>query len=193
MSSMPLLKLNVGSFTVMFKHGWLNLDGICNPGLHTYAAQGGYQFMPLDCSFPLPFPDSSTSHMFVSHFFEHVPFRVGEKLITDWKRVLIPGGVIRIAVPDLDKICRLYVQGGLKEFNKINEPCKNSRYDSERLWEILTREHQACYDFEALKQIGEENGLVVTRSAYKQGTQIFIDECKDVYPEVSLYVEMQKP
>jgi len=57
---------------------------------------------------PLPYPDSSIEAIFSSHVFEHLFIDEVEKLIRECQRVLKPGGVCRVVVPDLEKIIALY-------------------------------------------------------------------------------------
>ena len=193
---MEVLRLNLGSFTVMAPQPWINLDIDTRPSLYQYASQGGYAYMAMDLRFGLPWPDDRADYIFSSHFLEHVPYRIGEGLIRECKRVLKPGGVMRFGLPDLEKIVGLYNEKTLKSLDKINEGCKKSFYDAERFWEILTREHQACYDWNAIKSMclnmgfKEEN---IKRCGYMESThEVFLKETKDMYPEVSLYFECTK-
>lgn len=59
---------------------------------------------------PLPYPDGRFTLVYHSHLLEHLPCnRVGFFLTECW-RVLEPGGVVRVVVPDLEQICALYLQ-----------------------------------------------------------------------------------
>jgi SAM-dependent methyltransferase len=44
-----------------------------------------------------------------SHFFEHLDREIAEVFLEEAKRVLRPGGLHRIVVPDFEKACRDYV------------------------------------------------------------------------------------
>lgn len=59
-------------------------------------------------------PDGSCSHVYGSHIYEHLAYS-GElgKAIAEAYRVLMPGGMFMVAVPDLDSLCRLFVRPGL--------------------------------------------------------------------------------
>ena len=48
--------------------------------------------------------DSSVDEIRASHILEHFGFKDVQKVLTEWVRVLEPGGLIRIAVPDFNKI-----------------------------------------------------------------------------------------
>src|SRR5437660_5420619 len=62
----------------------------------------------MDLARPLPFPDGSVSAVFSSHVLEHLFSDQIERLVPEIYRVLVPGGVCRVVVPDLEQIVRLY-------------------------------------------------------------------------------------
>ena len=77
--------------------GWINIDVHPAP-LATNVLWG------------LPFADRSVSRVFVSHMLEHlfVPRDVGF-FLGELKRVMAPGGVVRIVVPDIEQCIAAYV------------------------------------------------------------------------------------
>lgn len=62
----------------------------------------------VDVTKPLPFPDGSFDYVFSEHQIEHVPYPDGVFMLHGCFRVLKPGGVLRIATPDLERIVGLY-------------------------------------------------------------------------------------
>ena len=62
----------------------------------------------LDLTRPLPYASGRVAAVFSSHVFEHLFFDEVERLIGEIYRVLVPGGVCRVVVPDLEKIIQLY-------------------------------------------------------------------------------------
>lgn len=58
----------------------------------------------------LPFEDNSQDVVYHSHVLEHLRPVDGERLIAECVRVLSPGGILRIVVPDLEKIAQLYLE-----------------------------------------------------------------------------------
>ena len=105
--------LNVGcgsSFST--KKEWTNLDFICTgDGVIAHNLLDG-----------IPFDNKSFDLVYHSHVLEHFSKEEGENLIKECFRVLKPGGLIRIAVPDLEIIARnylKYLEHGIK--NPINE------------------------------------------------------------------------
>ena len=62
----------------------------------------------LDVTRPLPYPDGSLEAAFGSHVLEHLTPAEAEAALRELHRVLRPGGVLRIAVPDLDRVVGEY-------------------------------------------------------------------------------------
>ena len=57
----------------------------------------------------LPFDDNQFDAVYHSHVLEHLEPADGEKLLSECYRVLRPGGVLRIVVPNLEQIATLYL------------------------------------------------------------------------------------
>lgn len=53
------------------------------------------------------FETDSVAEIYASHVLEHLPFTIAERALAEWFRVLAPGGMLRVAVPDLQVIFRL--------------------------------------------------------------------------------------
>lgn len=62
-----------------------------------------------DLSRGIPFPDASVDAVFHSHMLEHLDRSAVPAFLIEVRRVLKPGGIHRIAVPDLEAICRAYL------------------------------------------------------------------------------------
>jgi hypothetical protein len=77
------IRLNLGS-------GGCNLDGYVNLDI----ADGH------DCRDLSAYADESVDEVRASHVLEHISFRETGEVLDEWVRVLKPGGVLRVAVPD---------------------------------------------------------------------------------------------
>lgn len=66
------------------------------------------QLKYLDLTKRLPYPSDTAEAIFSSHVLEHLFMDEVEYLISEMYRVLVPGGICRIVVPDLEKIVSLY-------------------------------------------------------------------------------------
>ncbi|MBD3264268.1 MAG: methyltransferase domain-containing protein [Candidatus Omnitrophica bacterium] len=58
----------------------------------------------------LPFDSGSVDVVYHSHMLEHLYKDVAAKFLLETKRVLRAGGIHRIVVPDLEKLCRDYLE-----------------------------------------------------------------------------------
>jgi predicted SAM-dependent methyltransferase len=61
------------------------------------------------------FADGSADLIYASHVLEHFGRHEVVGVLKEWCRVLAPGGVLRIAVPDFAAVVNLYEQEGLKD------------------------------------------------------------------------------
>src|ERR1700722_13285432 len=83
------------------------LDLGCGPNTHENFINLEYRWSPKidlcwDVSQGIPFPDRSLRGVFTEHCLEHFPLSVAEKVIREVYRVLVPGGRVRIIVPDAE-------------------------------------------------------------------------------------------
>jgi ubiquinone/menaquinone biosynthesis C-methylase UbiE len=62
-----------------------------------------------DLTKPLPFQANSISAVYASHVLEHLYLVDAQRLLSECKRVLKPGGVIRLVVPDLHAMAVNYL------------------------------------------------------------------------------------
>jgi SAM-dependent methyltransferase len=97
---LPTRGINIGGGSWL-RLGWYNLDQ-----LHSVDDRS-----VLDARTRLPFSDESIALVFSSHFFEHVTDETAENLFRETRRVLRPGGIFRIAVPDFELVIERYLAG----------------------------------------------------------------------------------
>ena len=93
----PLLNIGCGR---RYHGDWVNLD------LET----ADTNVIRHDVNQGLPFEEGKFAAVYHSHILEHLEPKEGRKLIEECYRVLRPGGILRIAVPDLECIARLYLE-----------------------------------------------------------------------------------
>ena len=92
-------KLQLGA-AENIRPSWLNTD------LHDYGRAG--ELVYLDASKRFPLPDASFDFVFSEHMLEHLSYADGLRCLRECRRVLRPGGRIRIATPSLERLVRLY-------------------------------------------------------------------------------------
>jgi predicted SAM-dependent methyltransferase len=96
---------------------WINLDVYRSaPGVTVHDIRKG-----------LPFADGSVDVCYHSHVLEHLTPAAGRDLIGECYRVLRPGGVLRVVVPDLERIARSYL-AALDEASSGSKDAE-TRYD----------------------------------------------------------------
>jgi len=61
--------------------------------------------------YPWPFTSNSIEKIMAQEFLEHIAFRECMPLLREAYRILQPGGVIHIQVPDIGAMCEMYVRG----------------------------------------------------------------------------------
>lgn len=97
-----LIRLNIGGTTPL--EGWKILNVQDGPEVDFTG----------DISRLAQFADASIQEIYASHIFEHLSY-VNELLdnLKQVHRVLVPGGMFRISVPDFEILCRLFLHPGL--------------------------------------------------------------------------------
>ena len=68
------------------------------------------EVMRHDLRAALPFKNDEFDGVYHSHVLEHLPRADGERFLRECWRVLLPGGTIRVVVPDLETLARLYLK-----------------------------------------------------------------------------------
>lgn len=93
----PEPRLQVGSGRTVLP-GWLSTD--LRPRVDGVLA--------MDATRPFPLPTSAFDAVFTEHMIEHVSWADGQTMLAECRRVLRPGGVLRVATPDLAVLVALY-------------------------------------------------------------------------------------
>ncbi len=71
------------------------------------------------------FADNSADLVYACHVLEHFPLDQVGRALWEWRRILKPGGVLRLSVPDFDKLLAVYRQSG--DVESIRQPLMGSR------------------------------------------------------------------
>jgi hypothetical protein len=69
----------------------------------------GDDVIAADLRRPLPFPDGCFTAVYAAHLLEHLEPAVAFGLMNECRRVLRPTGIVRIVVPDLERVARDYL------------------------------------------------------------------------------------
>lgn len=138
------------------KPGWVNVD-LCDPSPVD---------LRLDLTEPLPFADGSARTIYCEHFLEHLDFPTHARgFLREAFRVLEPGGVLSIGVPDTEWPLRCYVSGDDSYFRFGKETWGHPGWCNTALHQInfhfrQLNEHRYAYDEVTLAQVLREEGFV---------------------------------
>lgn len=97
--ALPVRLLNFGCGGT-YHPGWINLD----------AAPVSPEVVAHDLRHPFPYASNDFDGVYGSHMLEHLQPQAAMRLLQECFRILKPGGIVRIVVPDLETIARLYLQ-----------------------------------------------------------------------------------
>lgn len=87
---------------------WIHIDG------------GDYPHLDWCSIKRLPFPDNSMDLIYASHVISYFDREEIIPVLEEWRRVLSPGGTLRLSVSDFPVLCDLYLKG--MELDKILGP-----------------------------------------------------------------------
>lgn len=94
---MKYLNLGCGSH---YHRDWVNMD----------ISPGDPEVITCDLSRGIPAEDDGFDVVYHSHVIEHFRKDDALKFMKECHRVLKPGGTLRVATPDLERICRVYLE-----------------------------------------------------------------------------------
>lgn len=194
------LQLHIGSGPYALD-GWINLD--------VYPAQ-----LSTNVLWGLPFVDGQCRYVFLSHLLEHLFYPTDAlSLLQDIHRILAPGGVVRIVVPDIAQCIQAYQDQDEGFFRQRIEHWGAGDGQATRLEHFLSyagagpdpawlfEAHKFGYDFETLQRALQRAGFrTVIRSRFMASahTALQVDEHSQVASarhgdrHYSLFVEAVK-
>ena len=112
----------------------------------------------------IPLPDCSAEVVYSSHMIEHLdPVTEVPRFLREVRRVLIPGGTLRLAAPDLKRLVRRYVAAGdADEFMASLHMADGTPRGVVALGRFLiagVRNHRWMYDAASLIRLLERHGF----------------------------------
>jgi SAM-dependent methyltransferase len=201
------VKLNLGS-GLYVAPGWINIDGsiktlfVKMPRLAlnlafplTTSKFGSFRdeftnllrehrFVFHNLKYGIPLADCSVDFIFCSHVLHHLHRDEALNLLREAVRVLKHDGTMRIAVPDLEFIVALYLEG------KRERALEYFFYSKKPRGNLYRRAYQ--YDFALLKDLMEEAGVRnVRRCNFGEGRVPDLNRL-DRIPEETLFVEGER-
>lgn len=180
------IMLNIGCGTD-YKKGWINIDNNSESNVDKLD-------LNWDLRNPLPFNDGTVDYIFSEHFFEHLTVEEAQPVFKDLMRVLKPGGVMRIAMPDLEAVVDTYLNIPLNK-DKTIKRFKLDYIKTPAEWMNMSFrawEHKWLYDYVELKRRLEEAGYKKVKRE-KLGKSKYKDLCNlEIRPESNLIAEVTK-
>ena len=147
----------------------------------------------------LSMADHSVEVLYSSHMMEHLDRAGADMFISETFRLLKPGGILRLALPDIKKMVLEYQESGdADEFIKLTHTCVPSpRTLSQRLRFIFVgpRHHQWMYDGDSLVKLLKKHGFKRAATVPPGETRITDHGALNLRErhEASVYVEAEKP
>lgn len=191
------LKLHVGAGDDI-KLGWVNVDlNLRVPPHIDPAKHPDTLFINHDLRRGLPLDDASCDLIYSSHFFEHLEYTQGLRLMRDCHRALSPGGVFRISLPNFKGLFEAYLKGDEAYVDgvQIREVLPEVEAGTETLVDHINYgvyqygEHKCVYDEEKLILILRRIGYSrVEPSEFREE----IDPASPLRRRYSFYVEAVK-
>jgi predicted SAM-dependent methyltransferase len=93
------VRVNIGSGGKPME-GWVNCDIVWRVPVY------------LDATQPWPIPDNTVDYVYADNVIEHVTLDLGRRLFQHTFAALKPGGVVRLATPDVEAVARQYLENG---------------------------------------------------------------------------------
>lgn len=185
---MKEVKINMGCGKRNFGKSWIHIDGGDFPHLHSHNIK------------KLPFKKNSVDLIYSSHVLEYFDRIEVLNVLKEWGRVLKPGGILRVAVPDFQVMTSLYGRGLMR----------SSRASMYRLRYFLgplygkmsmgkkTIYHKTVYDFDDLRDVLSECGFEnIHRYSMRDTHPHNLPECNDHswahIPRKSFVATKEKP
>ena len=145
LSGQEHLRLHIGCGPKV-KNGWINVD------LSSHAD------ITLDLREPFPFPENSCSTIYTEHFLEHLDYPLPAKsFLKECYRVLEPGGVFSVGVPDTEWPIAEYAGTRSEDYFEIAKERWHAKWCQTQMEQINYHfrqdgDHRFAYDFVTLAQ-----------------------------------------
>lgn len=145
-----------------------------------------------DFMYGIPVQSGTAVNVFSSHFLEHLYPRQAEQFLSECKRILKPGGLIRICVPSLDDDVDK-IRDALESYDSGDYEAILPYVTTERNGEFVTpySHHRYMYNFSMLRHTLGTVGFECI--AEKNAGQGEMEDVTELDSREGLYVEARKP
>jgi len=146
-----------------FIPGFVHIDAIDYPHVDHVATIDNLSFLG----------DDSADLIYNCHVLEHFKRRDVSRVLKEWHRVLKPGGILRISVPDFSQICEVY-----RRFQRLDLVVGPIFGRQDYLYNI----HYNIFDEASLKSSLQDAGFTnIHRYDWRQTEHADIDDFSQAY------------
>lgn len=169
------MKLHLGCGK-RFIPGFVHIDAIDYPHVDHVASIDNLSFLPSE----------SVDLIYNCHVLEHFRRRDVGRVLTEWRRVLKPGGILRISVPDFAMLCEVYqrhkrldlvigalfgrqdylynIHYNVFDFHTISQELKAAGFENIRRYDWRETEHAGIDDYSQayIPHMDKENGVLIS-------------------------------
>ena len=142
--------LEIGAGNKAGKNGWTTIDMTENCDIFWDLRKG------------IPFPNESVSKIYSSHFMEHLSYNEGQKFLNECFRVLMPGGLFSICVPN----AKIYIEAYINSTINLSKYCRyqpaynnTTKIDYINYTAYMDGHHKYMFDEENLLHILNSKGF----------------------------------
>jgi SAM-dependent methyltransferase len=143
--------------------GYVHIDVVDYPHVDHVSSIDNLSFLP----------DSSVQLIYNCHVLEHFKRREVQRVLQEWYRVLAPGGVLRLSVPDFAALCEVYMRS--RDLGLVIGPIFGRQ-------NYLYNIHYNLFDFDTLKSELERAGFRgVHRYDWRETEHANVDDYSQAY------------
>lgn len=169
--------------------GWINVDAFELPGVT----------LRWDARDPLPCSDCVAKRIYSEHMLEHLEFDDAQRFLCELYRLLVPGGRLRLGVPDAGRYLHAYASNDRRFFqalSHIGNPVQPLDTPIKVINQMFRMggAHRFAWDFETLAIQLESAGfagICQCESGHGPDAELLLDDPS--HAAETLYIEAERP
>jgi predicted SAM-dependent methyltransferase len=159
-------------------HGWVNIDLVKHAGAD----------IQWNVCEEFPLPSASCRSIFHEHLLEHFSVEEGLRMLKECHRLLMPGGVLRVAMPSLEVMLASCSDGSWKEKKSVHMPPVETRAEYLNIY-FRRWGHKWIYDREELHRRLREAGFRTIRDCQRSVSTVPVLNDLECRPDSLLICE----